>query len=75
MDKENNTPVVTRRPFSCRRGSLTIRGYVFRTGTEVLPAIIICHGFMADQRSVKHYAEFLAGLEWRHLPSISAADV
>ena len=62
MDKENNTPVVTRRPFSCRRGSLTIRGYVFRTGTEVLPAIIICHGFMADQRSVKHYAEFLAGL-------------
>lgn len=30
----------------------------------MLPAIIICHGYLANQRTVRHYAEFLAGLGW-----------
>lgn len=49
-------------PFACSRGDLTIRGHVFRKGAVVLPAVIIFHGFMANQHSVKHYAEFLAEL-------------
>lgn len=55
---------IARQPFSCQRGSLTIRGYVFRKKPGSLPAIIICHGFMTSQRMVRHYAEFLAGLGW-----------
>ncbi|AGI40040.1 alpha/beta hydrolase [Thermoclostridium stercorarium subsp. leptospartum DSM 9219] len=50
------------RPFSCRRGNLTIRGHVFRKNTGVLPTIIICHGFMANQRSVRHYAKLAASI-------------
>lgn len=53
---------ITFQPFSCRRDDLTIRGHVFRKEAGVLPAIIICHGFMVNQHSVRHYAEFLAGL-------------
>ena len=49
-------------PFSCRRDELSIRGYIFRKETGTLPAVILSHGFMANQRMVRHYAEFLAGL-------------
>lgn len=51
-------------PFSCRRDNLTIRGHVFRRRTGSLPAIIICHGFLLNQRTVRHYAKFLASLGW-----------
>lgn len=54
----------TCQPFSCQRENLTIRGHVYRRKTGILPAIIICHGFMANQNSVKHYAEFMANLGW-----------
>jgi len=66
IHKTSLSPVssITRQPFTCQRDNLNIRGYVFRRETGVLPAIIICHGFLVNQRSVKHYAEFLASLGW-----------
>ena len=47
---------------------MTLRGfeYLARTGARQcdhsMPAVIVSHGFMANQKTVKHYAEFLAGL-------------
>ena len=64
MSKVHKSYPIVRQPFSCRRDNLTIRGHVFRKDEGILPAIIICHGFMANQRSVKHYAELLARLGW-----------
>lgn len=64
MNKRHKALPVSREPFSCQRGSLTIRGYVFRSEAGRLPAVIICHGFMANQRTVRRYAEFLARLGW-----------
>jgi pimeloyl-ACP methyl ester carboxylesterase len=57
-------PPITCEPFSCQRDNLTIRGHVFRRETEVLPAAIVCHGFMANQSFVRRYAECLARLGW-----------
>lgn len=64
MNKVHKGSPLIRQPFSCQRGSLIIRGHVYRRETGVLPAIIICHGYLANQRTVRHYAEFLAGLGW-----------
>lgn len=64
MEMVHIAPAATEERFSCRRGGLTIRGRMFRSGEGVLPAVIICHGFMANQRSVRRYARFLAGLGW-----------
>ena len=49
-----------RRPFSCRRGSLTIRGLEFRASEDPLPAAVVCHGFMANRLTTQGYARFLA---------------
>lgn len=46
--------------FECRRGSLTIRGTEYRLEGENLPIAIICHGFMANQGTVRRYARALA---------------
>lgn len=46
--------------FSCVREGLTIRGNEYRGIGEKLPIAIVCHGFMANQGTVKHYAKFLA---------------
>lgn len=64
MSKMHKASSIICQPFSCQRGNLTIRGHMFRKETGILPAIIICHGFMANQHTVKHYAEFLAHLGW-----------
>jgi len=64
MFKRHQSSSIKREPFSCQRGDLTIRGYVYRKESKVLPAIIVCHGFSANQQSVKHYAEFLAHMGW-----------
>lgn len=64
MNILHNRSVIIRQPFSCQRDSLTIRGRVFRKEVDILPAIIICHGFMANQSMVKHYAKLLADLGW-----------
>lgn len=49
--------------FACNRKDLTIRGHVFRPeDAEKLPAIIVSHGFMANQQSVWNYAKHIAQL-------------
>lgn len=51
---------ITESTFECKRDGLTIRGTIYRPKGEHLPIAIVCHGFMAWQDSVKHYAAFLA---------------
>lgn len=51
---------ITESTFECKRDGLTIRGTVYRPKEDHLPIAIVCHGFMAWQDSVKHYAAFLA---------------
>lgn len=46
--------------FECQRGNLTIRGTEYRLEGENLPIAIICHGFMANQGTVRRYARALA---------------
>jgi len=46
--------------FSCVRDGLVIRGREYRTPGDRLPIAIVCHGFMATQRSVTQYAKHLA---------------
>lgn len=46
--------------FSCKRDNLTIRGTEYRPSGENLPVAIVCHGFMAFQDTVRHYAKELA---------------
>jgi len=48
--------------FSCRNGDLTIRGTEYRPEGENLPVAIMCHGFMANQDSVRLYTKTLAEL-------------
>ena len=54
------TPEYTERVFECKRGELTVRGTEYRPQGEYLPAIIISHGFMANQDSVRGYAKAMA---------------
>ena len=53
--------------FSCRRDSLTVRGHVYRLGdgAEKRPAVILCHGFLANDRTLRVYAQALAELRDR----------
>lgn len=51
---------IRRRTFSCMRGDLTIRGTDYRPNGEKLPIAIVCHGFMANQQTVRQYARVLA---------------
>ena len=46
--------------FECRRGDLTIRGTEYKPEGADLPVAIVCHGFMAWQDTVRHYARELA---------------
>ena len=50
----------TETTFECKRGGLTIRGTEYRPEGENLPVAIVCHGFMAWQDTVRHYAKELA---------------
>lgn len=52
----------TETTFACKRGDLTIRGTEYRPEGEKLPVAIVCHGFMAIQNTVRHYAKELARL-------------
>ena len=47
-------------PFSCQRDGLRIRGTIFGTPQPAKPAVIISHGFLANQSSVRNYAVILA---------------
>ncbi|MBP1581438.1 MAG: alpha/beta hydrolase [Oscillospiraceae bacterium] len=53
---------INKTKFSCQRDGLTIRGYEYRPQGGNLPIAIVSHGFMANQMTVKHYAQFLAGM-------------
>ena len=46
--------------FHCSRDGLTIRGTEYRPEGDCLPPVIVSHGFMANQSSVRHYAKRLA---------------
>ena len=50
----------TETTFECKRGGLTIRGTEYRPEGENLPVVIVSHGFMAWQDTVRHYAKELA---------------
>lgn len=53
---------ILKESFSCQRDGLTIRGTQYRPADgHDLPAAIVCHGFMANQGTVRRYARFLAG--------------
>ena len=47
-------------PFSCQRDGLTIRGTVLGDACPGRHAVILCHGFLANELSVRQEAEFLA---------------
>ena len=51
---------ITESTFECKRDGLTIRGTIYCPKGDHFPIAIVCHGFMAWQDSVKHYAAFLA---------------
>ena len=46
--------------FECQRDGLTVRGTEYRPEGDDLPIAIVCHGFMAWQDTVRHYAIMLA---------------
>ncbi len=52
--------VITAATFECKRDGLTIRGTEYRPEGNNLPIAIVCHGFMAWQDTVRHYAIMLA---------------
>lgn len=48
------------RIFECERDGLKIRGTEYRLQKNNLPVAIVCHGFMANQDTVRQYAIMLA---------------
>ena len=61
-ERKHEEPVFTETVFSCLRGDLTVRGTEYRPTGDNLPVAIVCHGFMAWQDTVRHYAIELAKL-------------
>ena len=61
---------ITESTFECKRDGLTIRGTIYRPKGDHLPIAIVCHGFMAWQDSVKHYAAFYGGIRAKCLRSL-----
>ncbi len=51
---------ISEKVFECKREGLTIRGTEYLPEGENLPIAIVCHGFMAWQDTVRHYAVMLA---------------
>lgn len=51
---------ITAATFECKRDGLSIRGTEYRPEGDDLPIAIVCHGFMAWQDTVRHYAIMLA---------------
>lgn len=48
--------------FSCQRDGLTIRGHVWERGDAQKPAVILSHGFLANESMCHTYAKLLAEL-------------
>ena len=51
---------VPKTAFSCQRGNLTIRGFAFGESAPGKPAVIVSHGFLANQSTTRDYAVALA---------------
>ena len=47
-------------PFFCQRDQLTIRGHIFGEQTPGRHVVIISHGFLANEKTVRDYAAALA---------------
>lgn len=62
FQKRRQDPGISVQGFSCVRDRLTIRGTEYRPNGSHLPAVIVSHGFMANQKTVLHYARHLAKL-------------
>jgi len=60
IKKNNLKEGITESTFECKREGLTIRGTEYRPEGDHLPIAIVCHGFMAWQDTVRHYAILLA---------------
>jgi hypothetical protein len=48
--------------FICQRDRYHIRGTVWKEKEGILPAVILCHGFMANEKMCKDYARLFAGM-------------
>ena len=46
--------------FECKREHLTIRGRIFGDVSSRKPVVILCHGFLANQKMCRRYARLLA---------------
>lgn len=46
--------------FSCQREGLTIRGHIWGSTELPKPVVILCHGFMANEKTCHTYAKLLA---------------
>ena len=51
---------IVKSEFSCTREGLVIRGVQYKPAGENLPVAIVCHGFMANKETVRHYTKALA---------------
>ncbi|MDE5818874.1 MAG: lysophospholipase [Lachnospiraceae bacterium] len=58
--KSRGSSLMIKNKFECVREGLTIRGMEFRPQGDHLPIAIICHGFMANYKTVVHYAKAFA---------------
>ena len=45
-----------------RRGALTIRGHIYGSTEACSHAVILCHGFLANERMCRKYAQLLADM-------------
>lgn len=48
--------------FSCKRDELTIRGHIWGRGARPKPAVILSHGFVANEETCHTYAMLLADI-------------
>jgi hypothetical protein len=53
---------IKKEKFSCKRGELNIRGHVWGREQTPQPAVILSHGFLANEGMCHAYAKLLAGL-------------
>ena len=62
MERGTDGWAMMRKGFRCRRDELVIRGYEYRTRAGMLPAVILSHGYLANQNMCRNYAELIARL-------------
>lgn len=51
---------VEKKPFSCKRGRFTVRGFVYRCEKNHRTPVVMSHAFLSNQKIMKKYAEVLA---------------